>query len=190
MQEMVENVTLTDYGAAHVMFNASRSNTNDDFVFPSASGSGAMWTALSIYSGGLSMTSEDTSRNFALTPWSFQQFGIGSDGASLTGQNSPEETLHASTLTWEETSGGISSVVAGSHLRADAVQLVRAESGPTGNTTTQTQIAARSAQFGGVVTVEGNLNAKGTVRVLPAGDLDMGAFHKGTKPDGTIDNGN
>ena len=77
-----------------------------------------------------------------------------------------------------------------SHLRADALQFVRAETGPNGNTTTQTQIAARSAQFGGAVTVEGNMNVKGSLRVLPAGDLDMGAFHKGIKPDGTIDNGN
>lgn len=75
-------------------------------------------------------------------------------------------------------------------MRADALQLTRSEYGSNGSSiTSQTQIAARSAQFGGAVTVEGNLNVKGVLRVLPAGDLEM-AFHKGTKPDGTIDSGN
>ncbi|MEQ1852020.1 MAG: hypothetical protein ABMA01_10550 [Chthoniobacteraceae bacterium] len=188
--DVVENVALTSYGAPHVKFNASRSDTNYDFVFPSASGSGSQWTALSIYSGGLMMTSEDTSRNFALTPWSFHQAGRGSDGADLTAQNSAEETLHTARRSWVETGGGTAVAASKSHLRADALNLVRTESGANGTTTVQTQIAARSAQFGGVVTVEGNLNVKGIVRLLPAGDLDMGAFHKGTRPDGTIDTGN
>ncbi len=188
--DVVENVSVSNYGAPHVMFNASRSDTNYDFVFPSESGSGAMWTALSIYSGGLAMTSEDSSRRFALTPWSFQQFGSAIDGAGFTGLYKAEESLHTSSLAWADDSGGTSSVVTASHLRADALQLLYTESGPGGATTvTQTQIAPRSAQFGGAVTVEGNLNAKGTLRVMPAGDLDMGVFHKGTKPDGTIDNG-
>ena len=122
-------------------------------------------------------------------PHPLQQFAPGTDGTGFGAQNSAEETLHSSTLSWPE-AGGTSSVVAASHLRAETLQFVRTESGPTGATNVQTQIAARSAQFGGAVTVEGNLNAKGTVRLLPAGDLSMGAFHKGTKPDGTIDSGN
>ena len=28
------------------------------------------------------------------------------------------------------------------------------------------------------------------LRVNPAGDLSMGEFHQGTRPDGTLDNGN
>ena len=187
--DVVENVTLTNYGAPHVKFNASRSDTNYDFIFPSPSGSGNQWTALSIYSGGLTMTSEDTSRNFALTPWSLQHSGIASDGASVQGQNNAEETLHTSYAFWQDT-GGYHEIRSASHARADALQLVRTEYSQSGNTTAQTQITARSAQFGGAVTVEGNLNVKGELRVLPAGDLTMGAFHKGTKPDGTIDSGN
>ena len=136
------------------------------------------------------MTSEDTSRTFSLTPWSLQQSASGTDGTNTTGQNSAEETQHAALLQWQDNAGN-NSAQTGSHLRAEALQLVRTESLASGiSTTAQTQIAARSAQFGGAVTVEGNLNVKGSVRVLPVGDLAMGAFHKGTRPDGTIDSGN
>jgi phage protein U len=65
-----------------------------------------------------------------------------------------------------------------------ALVLTRTEAG-TSNTTVVTQIAAKSAQFGGVVTVEGSANIKGVLRVMPAGDLEMGAYQNGLRPDGT-----
>ena len=73
------------------------------------------------------------------------------------------------------------SVDENSHLNANTLLISRSES-TTG--TAVTQIAAKSAHFGGVVSVEGVL------RVNPAGDLGMGQFHHGMKPNGDVDQGN
>jgi hypothetical protein len=186
----VENVTMTGYGAAHVKFNASRSDTNYDFNFPSSYGGGSMWKAMTIYSGGITMNSEDGWGSLALTPRSFSQWGYGANGAYATALATAEQTQHYSWQSSVLTPAGWVSAGSNSYLRADALQFSRTEYSAAGTTTAQTQIAARSAQFGGAVTVEGNLNVKGRLRVLPAGDLEMGAFHKGTRPDGTTDNGN
>ena len=41
----------------------------------------------------------------------------------------------------------------------------------------------------GAVSIGGTLNANGVIRVNQAGDLSMGHFHKGPKPDGEVDPG-
>lgn len=183
--DVVENVEVTNYGAPRVAFTAPRSDTNYDFMFPSSYG-GGMWRALSIYNGGLMMGSENGWRSVSLTPQYIQQYGYNTDGSQYNAVANAEGAQH---YAWKYNS--TSYVYGVSELRADTLQFRRTEYFYNGtNVTAQTQIAARSAQFGGAVTVEGNLNVKGPLRLLPAGDLDMGAFHKGAKPDGTVDNGN
>ncbi len=104
--DVVENVEVENYGSPHVKFNASRSDTNYDFIYPSATGGSGLYTAMSIYGGGLSMTSEDTSHNVALTPWSLQHTGRGTDGTDLVAQNTMEETLHSAWRSSAEAGGG------------------------------------------------------------------------------------
>jgi len=48
--------------------------------------------------------------------------------------------------------------------------------------TKQTQISATGASLNGLVTMKGNVNVEGTMRVEPAGNLSMAGFEEGPRP--------
>ena len=63
--------------------------------------------------------------------------------------------------------------------RPELVRLTRRDGD---GTLGQTQIAAKSAAFGGVVEVAGDLMVQGALRVPQRGDISMGEFTNGPQP--------
>ncbi len=196
--EETETVEITNYGAPRVLFTATRSDTNWVFRAPGAA-NGQMRDALTIYNGGLLMNSENGQAIYSVNPSQSLQ-SLSQPGINYNAKRSADATEHKSQASWQ--SGGVNhSAIAENTSRPEFIRLSRTEFVGTQTTATQTQIAAVSAQFGGVVTVEGeanvkgaltaegDANVKGVLRVMPRGDLTMGGFHKGTRPDGTVDPG-
>ena len=106
----------------------------------------------------------------------------GDDGnGSLKSFSAGHEGIEFKEQGWSWNNGTLSTAEDNSHLNSNTLLLSRSEST---SGTAVTQIAAKSAHFGGVVSVEGVL------RVNPAGDLGMGQFHHGMKPNGDVDPGN
>jgi hypothetical protein len=187
--EQVETVELTNFGAPRILLGATRSDTNWVFQAPSTS-NGQMRDVLTIYNGGMNMSSEDGLNSISLSPWQVAQYAHNpSSNTTYNAQRQADVTVHTSNASWQSPSGLMHAETTNTS-RPESIVLSRTEFGASGTgNSTQTQIAAKSAQFGGVVTVEGDLKVKGSLRVLPAGDLSMGSFHTGIRPDGTVDPG-
>ena len=184
-----ETIRVRNYTAPVIQFTATRSDAVWAWRTPDPSGGvdyngrAALKDIMTLSDGNLTLNGDSGLGSLSITPASIGATHVLhiDDGG---GYSANTMTTGADGLDFLHQDENDSVMVAASHAQVvpNAIILTREEDGqPTGIT----QIAAKSAQFGGVVTVEGNANVKGVLRVNPAGDLDMGTYKHGTKPDGT-----
>lgn len=177
--------SYTDYaqGVPKIQFTAARSDTNWAWQVPSDSG--VAKDILVLWDGGLRLPSRDDNRMMALLTDSLtQSYQTPWDGNQEKLETSELRVNEFKTFTQvrSETSNGKSTEKSTSQLRSESIQFTREEQISGTASTVQTQIAAKSAHFGGVVQVEGDVKVRGVLRVRPAGDLDMGSYTSGPQP--------
>lgn len=171
----------SQYGSPRLEFKATRSDANWVWQVPTAGGTAK--DVLVVWEGGLRIPSVDTNRMMALTADNLTQSQTvqNTDGSvSTTYTKADAGEVKANKITTNAAEGTEEEYTTKMHPRH--LRLTKETRNGTTSTTMQTQIGANYAHFGGVVKVEGNLNVKGVLRVLPAGDLDMGAFTNGAQP--------
>ena len=104
---------------------------------------------------------------------------------TVAGASSSSTTALVGALAATYTTTSVTSGVWGqskTEVRPEMLRLTRTETASGTTTIGQTQIAARSASFAGVVTVQGDLKVQGVLRVAAHGDISMGEFTNGPMP--------
>jgi hypothetical protein len=173
--------TSTEYGVPRVRFNATRSDTNFVFRVPSpGSGDDNMKDVFVVWEGGITVPYSDASRTTVLLGDAIQHT-LSEAGGSSTTRMSAEVTALTATAAYTDGNGNHVDT-SESELRPALLKFTRRESVNGTATVAQTQIAAKSASFAGVVQVNGNLKVQGTALIAPQGDLLMGAYTNGPQP--------
>jgi hypothetical protein len=177
--------TYTDYqfDVPKIQFTAARSDANWAWQVP-ASGGGVKDIML-LWNGGLRIPSEDSNRMMALMEDSLtQSYQQPWDGTQerLDSSELRMNELKKYTRVRYDTGLGEVTEISTSQVRSESIQFSHEEQMAGTSSTVQTQIAAKSATFGGVVQVEGDVKVHGVLRVLPAGDLEMGSYTNGPQP--------
>jgi len=171
------------YGVPKVQFRATRSDTNFAWQVPTESG--GVKDILVVWNGGLRVPSEDVNGLMALMSDSLTQSYVQPwDGTTEVQDSSELRNNRLKTVKRVRSGTGVDEVIqeSTSDLKAESLN-VKQEYQQNGTATAvQTQIGAASASFGGVVQVQGNMAVRGVLRVLPAGDLEMGSFNEGPQP--------
>lgn len=177
--------TYTDwqYGVPKIQFTAARSDTNWAWQVPSQNG--GVKDILLLWDGGLRLPSSDSNRMMALMPDSFtQSYQQPWDGTSERFDSSEvraQEIKKTTHLRYDTDLGQMNHITT-STFKSDALSLTSEEQVDGSSATIQTQISAKSATFGGVVHVQGDMKVSGALRVQPAGDLCMGEYINGPQP--------
>lgn len=162
--ESYQPVQVESYGAPVIHQKASRSDAN--WVWEVPNSGGAAKTILRLWDGGLALPRADGTVAMAATPASL----IYSLGTTST-EMKPEVTTY---LTQVNNNGVFEE--SKMEARPELTKWTRREISNGTATLAQTQIAAKSASFAGVVTVQGDLKVQGTFRVAAGGDIAMGEF--------------
>ena len=179
--EQTNTWTTTEYGVPRVRFNATRSDTNFVFRVPSpGSGPDGMRDVFVVWEGGVTVPSIDPARVSVLQGDAIQHTVTESSGSTST-RTTAEAVTQTSYASYTDASGAHQDTSA-SELRPSLLKFTRTETLDGTSDVAQTQIAAKSASFAGVVDVNGNLKVKGAVLIAPQGDLLMGAYTNGPQP--------
>lgn len=179
----LSSYTDYEYGVPKIQFTAARSDANWAWQVP-ASGGGVK-DILLLWNGGLRIPSEDSNRMMALMEDSLtQSYQVPWDGTQerLDSSELRMNELKKYTRVRHNTALGEVTEMSTSQVRSESIQFTREEQMAGTSTTVQTQIAAKSANFGGVVQVQGDLGVQGVIRVHPAGNLGMGPYTQGPTP--------
>ncbi|MGV3658633.1 MAG: hypothetical protein ACO1TE_00560 [Prosthecobacter sp.] len=152
------------YGAPIIHQKATRSDANWAWEVPTQGGTPK--TIMRLWDGGLSLPRLDGSTGMSLTP-SALIYSLGSTSTQV----GADVTTYLTQVT-----NGTAIEESKAEVRPELVRLTRTETSEGNTSIGMTQIAAKSASFGGVVTVEGNLKVQGVLRVAAGGDLSMGEF--------------
>ena len=175
----------TSGGTPRVRFNATRSDTNFAFRVPAPGyGSDNMKDILVLWEGGLTLPNVDPYRTSVFTSGALQQnwFQQLSNGSRQNYSNARAESTTLTTIdTWTD-SGGYYNDTTENESRPEFVRLTRTENTNGVSTVAQTQIAAKSASFAGVVEIAGDAKVQGKLLIAPQGDLTMGPYTAGPQP--------
>jgi hypothetical protein len=181
VNEVTNTWTETVAGVPRVRFNATRSDTNFVFRVPSpGSGTDDMKDVFVVWQGGITVPYSDASRTSVLMGDAIQHT-LAETGGSTTTRMSAEVTALTATAAYTDADGAHVDT-SESELRPSLLKFTRTESVDGAATVAQTQIAAKSASFAGVVEVNGNLKVQGAALIAPQGDLLMGAYTNGPQP--------
>ncbi len=173
--DQVSSYWEMNYSAPVIHATASRSDANWVWNVPDTNGN--LHHVLRLWDGGLTLPLPNGEVSMTLSPTSLSYSGESGGPQHKSAQMNAEGTFHTTTVT-----GAASSAQSASELRPELIRLTRTETTNGATTLGQTQIAAKSAAFGGVVEVAGDLKVQGTLRVPEQGDLSMGEFTSGPQP--------
>lgn len=178
VDEQVQSYSEIRYNAPVIHQRATRSDTN--WVWEIPDGAGGTYEALRLWHGGLALA-DYSGVNMTLSPSAlyYNRSGTvpGSTHSNTTAQLGATTAIYTTTSStgslWAEDK---------MEVRPELMRLTRTDKDNGTTTIGQTQIAAKSASFAGVVTVQGNLKVQGVLRVAQHGDIDMGEFVNGPQP--------
>jgi len=176
--DQLSSYSETRYDAPVIHASASRSDTNWVWEVPDAGGS--LRKVLRLWDGGMALPLPNGEVKMTLSPTSLvyistQSAPNGTDNLDKFTQMNAEGITQTATVA---AAGEESKMEA----RPELIRLTRTEMDGGITTLGQTQIAAKSAAFGGVVEVAGDLKVQGTLRVPKRGDISMGEFMSGPTP--------
>jgi hypothetical protein len=174
----VVSYTELRYDAPLIHSSATRGDANWVWEVPGSSGD--LRKVLRLWDGGLALPLPNGDVKMTLSPTSLfytssQTAPNGTDALDKVNQMNAEGITQTATVA---AAGEQSKMEA----RPELIRLTRTETDGGITTTGQTQIAAKSAAFGGVVEVAGDLKVQGTLRVPKRGDISMGEFTNGPTP--------
>lgn len=178
---------LTSGGVPRVRFNATRSDSNFVFRVPSPNGSDGMKDVLVAWEGGVTVPNADPTRTSVLGSDGLQQSWVQAtnqtNGFSKTTVSSVRPEMMQQTTTFNGVIDGVWHLdTSVNETRPEFIRLTRTENVAGTSSVAQTQIAAKSANFAGVVEIAGDLKAAGAILVRPSGDLTMGVYTHGPQP--------
>lgn len=156
------------YDAPIIHSSATRSDAN--WVWDVPTGDGNTRTVLRLWDGGMALPDASGATNMTLSPTGLQYVLPG---------GSQYATYAAGSAEWHSNSATVQEKA---EQRPELIRFTRSETANGTTTSSQTQISARSASFGGVVEVTGDLKVIGTLRVPKRGDISMGEFTNGPQP--------
>lgn len=176
--DQLSSYSETRYDAPVIHASASRTDTNWVWEVPDASGS--LRKVMRLWDGGLTLPQPNGEVKMTLSPTSLFYTNAhsapnGTDTLYKLTQMNAEGILQTATVV----AVGEESKL---ETRPELIRLTRTEMDGGITTIGQTQIAAKSAAFGGVVEVAGDLKVQGTLRVPKRGDISMGEFTSGPQP--------
>jgi hypothetical protein len=177
--EQTNSWTETVVGVPRVRFNATRSDTNFVFRVP-GNGPEGMKDVFVVWEGGVSVPNADPSRMTVLQADAIQHTFMEAAGSTTT-RTTAEVMTQSSSVAYTE-GASVHQDTSESELRPALLKFTRTENVDGNTSVAQTQIAAKSASFAGVVDVNGNLKVKGAVLIAPQGDLLMGTYTNGPQP--------
>lgn len=179
--ETIEN-TVTGYTSPKIKQAASRSDANWVWQVPTVNNSSSLRDILVLYDGGLSLPSKDPLVNMALLAdnltYSRQEEGADYNATLATRTKADEVELTADRVFSDSASMSDQAKLSAQFLTFK-YDYTEANGQPTSK---QSRIGAESAYFDGLVTVKGNVNVGGVIRIQPAGNLTMGEFQDGPQP--------
>lgn len=166
------------YDAPLIHSSATRGDANWVWEVPGSNGD--LRKVLRLWDGGLALPLPNGDVKMTLSPTSLfytssQSAPNGTDVLDKVNQMNAEGITQTATVAAAGEQSKMES-------RPEFIRLTRTETDGGISTIGQTQIAAKSAAFGGVVEVAGDLKVQGTLRVQPSGDLSMGAYTQGPQP--------
>lgn len=180
----VEEQTMTyselRYDAPVIHETATRSDAN--WVWDIPDGDGGVRNVMRVWDGGLALHETSGNVNMALTPTSLVYIRNGTVAGASSSNTNANIDAQATTYITTSTTTGVQTTKTGEYAPASLRLTHQQSGGGVATTTDQTQITAKSASFGGVVTVQGDLKVQGALRVLPRGDISMGEFASGPQP--------
>lgn len=165
------------YDAPVIHQSASRSDSNWVWEVPDNAG---LRKVMRLWDGGLALPLPNGDVRMTLSPTSLfytssQSAPNGTDTLDKVNQMNADGMTQTATVA---AAGEESKMEA----RPELIRLTRTETDGSTTTIGQTQIAAKSAAFGGVVEVAGDLKVQGALRVPQRGDISMGEFTNGPQP--------
>ncbi|MFM2169594.1 MAG: hypothetical protein RIS79_3965 [Verrucomicrobiota bacterium] len=164
------------YDAPVIHHAASRSDTN--WVWEVPDGSGSMQKVMRLWNGGLALPLPNGDVKMTLSPTSL--FYTSSTALNASDTMDKVVQMNAEGITHTTTVNALGLTEESKmEARPELVRLTRRDGD---GTLGQTQIAAKSAAFGGVVEVAGDLMVQGALRVPQRGDISMGEFTNGPQP--------
>lgn len=166
------------YDAPVVHHTASRSDTNWVWEVPGSNGD--LRKVMRLWDGGLALPLPNGDVTMTLSPTSLfytstQSAPNGTDVLYKLAQMNAEGMTQTTTVPAAGEESKLETL-------PELIRLTRTEINGGITTIGQTQIAAKSAAFGGVVEVAGDLKVQGTLRVPKRGDISMGEFTNGPQP--------
>lgn len=144
--------SYTQYDAPLIRQTATRSDANWVWEVPTLEGEAK--AVMRLWEGGLGLLNYEGQMRMSITPTSVYY----ENGAGSSTQMKADVTTYVTQVT-----GSGTFEESKTEVRPELVRLTRKEVVNNVMTTGQTQIAAKSASFGGVVTVQGNLIVEGTI---------------------------
>ncbi|MFN7560720.1 MAG: hypothetical protein ACK5TH_02985 [Prosthecobacter sp.] len=182
VDERVVSYTQTEFDAPVIHQAATRSDAN--WVWEVPHPNGGQHVFMRAWNGGLALNGPDGRLGVTLSPTSlsYNRWAYHTDywGDQLDSQTDADG-MTLKKIATNSAGGEIHRDEV--EVRADLIRLTRNE-----NYMHQTQIGPKSAAFGGMVSVKGELHVgsevsvKGSVRVPETGDLLMGEFTQGSPP--------
>ena len=166
------------YDAPLIHSSATRGDAN--WVWEVPGSNGGFRKVMRLWDGGVALPLPNGDLKMTLSPTSL--FYTSSQSApNGTGQLDKMNQMNAEGIiqTASVAAAGEESKM---EARPELIRLTRMETANGRTTIGQTQIAAKSAAFGGVVEVAGDLKVQGVLRVPEQGDLSMGEFTSGPQP--------
>jgi len=174
--DQVSSYAEMRYDAPVIHATASRSDANWVWEVPDSGGS--LRKVLRLWDGGMALPLPNGDVKMTLSPTSLFYTDStalnASDTINKVVQMNAEGTTHTTTVN----APGVTE----ENKLESRPELVRLTRRDADGTLGQTQIAAKSAAFGGVVEVAGDLKVQGTLLVPEQGDLSMGEFPSGPQP--------
>lgn len=175
-----QSYTEMRYNAPVIHQRATRSDAN--WVWEVPDGNGGAREVMRLWDGGLGLADISSGLGMTLSPSALYYARSGTVPGAASSNTSAQVGAEVTTYTTTSISGGLWAQ-SKSEMRPELVRLTRTEAAGGTTTVGQTQIAAKSASFGGVVTVKGDLKVQGVLRVAQGGDIDMGEFTNGPQPE-------
>lgn len=144
--------SYTQFHAPLIHQTATRSDAN--WVWEVPTSEGTTRAVMRLWDGGIALPNYDGQTLMSITPTSIYYSNETGSNSLMNAQGSLYLTQVTNGATLEESK---------SEVRPELLRLTRKEVTNNVATIGMTQIAAKSATFGGIVTVEGNLNVLGTI---------------------------
>ena len=178
-----EEVEYTGFERPKIKLAATRTDANWVWQVPDVDhNDSSLRDIFVLFDGGVKIPSRDANVNMALLSdnLTYSRAVSGTDfNATKSSKSSATEVVMKTAQVFNDST----KMDDEASLEAQKLTFTYAYTNAQNQTVTkQTQISATGASLNGLVTMKGNVNVEGVMRVEPAGNLSMAGFEEGPRP--------